>query len=125
MSSAEPGATDGYILVVDDDEDIRTTIQQILEEEGYQALAAANGEEALQLIRARKQAPRLVLLDLMMPVMDGPHFCAKLGEDPLLAAVPVVIISAGGGRGGNLKAAGYLTKPVDLRTLMATVKTFA
>src|SRR5215207_3043427 len=86
---------EGYILVVDDDEDIRVTIQQILEEEGYPALAAANGEEALRIIHSQPRRPRLVLLDLMMPVMDGQRFQAKLSEDPGLAAVPVVILSGG------------------------------
>jgi two-component system chemotaxis response regulator CheY len=114
----------GYILVVDDDDDIRLTIQQILEEAGYPALGAANGEEALTIIHREPQPPRLVLLDLMMPVMDGPRFQAKLAEDPGLAAVPVVVISAGASshRHAGVHAAGYLNKPVDLRTLMGTVR---
>ena len=115
---------DGYILVVDDDEDIRTTIQQILEEEGYQVVAAPNGEEALRLL-AIHPPPRLILLDLMMPVMDGARFKARQAADPRLAAVPVVIISAGGGlahKAASMKAAGYLAKPIDLRTLMGTVE---
>jgi CheY-like chemotaxis protein len=118
---------DRYILVVDDDEDIRTTIQQILEEEGYQVLAAPNGEEALRLL-ALHPPPRLILLDLMMPVMDGARFKAKAAADPRLAAVPVVIISAGGGlanKAASMKAAGYLAKPIDLRTLMGTVEHWA
>jgi CheY-like chemotaxis protein len=119
---------EGYILVVDDDEDIRVTIQQILEEEGYATLAAANGEEALRVIRSQARRPRLVLLDVMMPVMDGPRFQAKLAEDPGLAAVPVVILSAGGHapmRSGAGRAAGYLDKPVDLSTLIGTVRSLA
>jgi CheY-like chemotaxis protein len=114
----------GYILVVDDDEDIRLTLQQILEEEGYPALSAANGEEALDIIHREPQLPRLVLLDMMMPVMDGPRFQAKLAEDPGLAGVPVVVISAGGTSRAQTRmpAAGYLSKPVDLRTLMGTIR---
>jgi CheY-like chemotaxis protein len=113
-----------YILVVDDDEDIRLTLQQILEEEGYPSLIAANGAEALDVIRREQRRPRLVLLDLMMPVMDGARFQAKLAEDPGLAAVPVVVISAGAKphRQSGAQAAGYLSKPVDLRTLMGTIR---
>ena len=113
--------------MVDDDEDIRTTIQQILEEEGYRVLAAPNGEEALRLLAAHP-APRLILLDLMMPVMDGARFKARLTAAPRLGAVPVVIISAGGGlahKASLMKAAGYLAKPIDLRTLMGTVEHWA
>ena len=113
-----------YILVVDDDEDIRLTLQQILEDEGYPALSAANGLEALDVIRRQPRLPRLVLLDLMMPVMDGAPFQAKLAEDPGLASVPVVVISAGATphRQAGVHAAGYLSKPVDLRTLMGTIR---
>ena len=119
---ADAGA--GYILVVDDDEDIRLTLQQILEEEGYPSLIAANGAEALDIIRSERRQPRLVLLDLMMPVMDGARFQAKMAEDPQLAAVPVVVISAGATphRQAGVHAAGYLSKPVDLRTLMGTIR---
>jgi CheY-like chemotaxis protein len=119
---ADAGA--GYILVVDDDEDIRLTLQQILEEEGYPSLIAANGAEALDIIRSEPRQPRLVLLDLMMPVMDGARFQAKMAEDPQLAAVPVVVISAGATphRQAGVHAAGYLSKPVDLRTLMGTIR---
>jgi CheY-like chemotaxis protein len=119
---ADAGA--GYILVVDDDEDIRLTLQQILEDEGYPSLIAANGLEALNIIHREPALPRLVLLDLMMPIMDGARFQAKLAEDPGLASVPVVVISAGSTpyRQAGVPAAGYLTKPVDLRTLMGTIR---
>jgi CheY-like chemotaxis protein len=119
---ADAGA--GYILVVDDDEDIRLTLQQILEDEGYPSLIAANGLEALDIIHREPELPRLVLLDLMMPIMDGARFQAKLAEDPGLASVPVVVISAGSTpyRQAGVPAAGYLTKPVDLRTLMGTIR---
>jgi CheY-like chemotaxis protein len=115
----------GYVLVVDDDEDIRTTIQQILEEEGYLVRAAANGEEALRILTESASLPRLILLDLMMPVMDGARFRTRQAADPRVADVPVVIISAGGGlahKATLMKAAGYLAKPIDLRTLMGTVE---
>jgi two-component system, chemotaxis family, chemotaxis protein CheY len=113
-----------YILVVDDDEDIRLTLQQILEEEGYPALTAANGEEALDVIRGESRRLRLVLLDLMMPIMDGARFQAKLAEDPGLAAVPVVVISAGAtsNQHSGVRAVRYLSKPVDLRTLMGAIR---
>ena len=79
------------------------------------------------MIHREPRPPRLVLLDLMMPVMDGPRFQAKLAEDPGLAAVPVVVISPAGAWSApprRVHAAGYLNKPVDLRTLMGTIRLF-
>ena len=70
----------GIILVVDDDEDIRETLRVILELEDYQVLVASNGREALEVMRTNR--PQLILLDLMMPVLDGWEFVKELDEDP-------------------------------------------
>ena len=81
------------ILVVDDDTQIRSALTELLDDEGYAALGASNGAEALSLLRAH-QSISLVLLDLTMPVMNGHEFLAEQKSDPALASIPVVAISA-------------------------------
>src|SRR5947207_15447872 len=82
-----------YILIVEDDFDIREALTQILEDEGFQVRCASNGREALE-VATSGPAPRLILLDLMMPVMNGWQFRAEQLKDPRLAEVPVLVISA-------------------------------
>ena len=86
------------ILVVDDDADIRDSVAEVLEDAGYRVQQAANGREALDYLQASAY-PCIILLDLMMPVMDGPQFRAAQQSKPTLAGIPVVVISAGA-RGG-------------------------
>src|SRR5204863_7477007 len=82
------------ILVVDDDADIREVLREVLTESGRHVLTAANGLEALQILRAGS-SPCMVLLDLMMPVMDGYNFLVHQQNDPALAQIPIAVISAG------------------------------
>src|ERR1700679_2088809 len=82
------------ILIVEDDQGIRETLVEILDSEGYIVLSASNGLEALQVLRSTAVKPDLILLDLMMPVMDGLSFKAQSSQDPSLAKIPVVIMSA-------------------------------
>lgn len=117
------------ILVVEDDFDIRDTLAQILEAEGYVVRGAANGHEALELLRRdRGDLPALILLDLMMPVMNGWQFRAEQLQDPELATIPVVVISADASvhqKAASIDAASFLKKPVQLETLLDTVFRFA
>ncbi len=80
------------VLIVEDDPDIREFMQFLLSASGYETMTAANGEEALR--RMRERRPCMVLLDLMMPVMDGFDFRAHQLEDPALASVPVLCLTA-------------------------------
>jgi two-component system chemotaxis response regulator CheY len=82
------------IVVIDDDDDIRGAIQEVLQAEGYATAGAANGEEAIRLIRGTEGRPSLILLDLMMPVMDGWEFLKELDDEPKLRGTPVAIMSA-------------------------------
>ena len=82
-------ASEGYVLVVDDEEDIRDTLRELIEMQGLKAETAANGAEALEHLTAQK--PCLVLLDLVMPVMDGRALLEKMRADPELSGVPVVV----------------------------------
>jgi CheY-like chemotaxis protein len=107
----------GHILVVDDDEAIRETLSDCLSEEGYDVSVACNGAQALAHL-ARCRAPCLVLLDLMMPVMSGWEMLEVMNEDPRLAGIPVVVISAMAAPG----VAGHVQKPIDIHELLHVVQ---
>jgi CheY-like chemotaxis protein len=95
-------------MVVEDDQDVRTSLVQALEDEGYAVSAAENGQEALTLLRAATEIlPRLILLDLMMPVLDGQGFLAEQSRDARLAQIPVLVLTASGNSpdGGGLSEA--------------------
>ncbi|ACG75116.1 response regulator receiver protein [Anaeromyxobacter sp. K] len=110
------------VLIVDDESDIRQAVAEVLAEEGHQVVAAGDGEEALAQIRAFH--PELVLLDLMMPVMNGWEFRAAQKGDPDISAIPVVILSAMG-RDGAIDADGFIQKPFDLEMLLSMVRRHA
>jgi len=111
------------ILVVEDDRDTRDALIDILEAAGYTVASAANGEEALSRLRGGP-LPCIILLDLMMPVMDGWEFRKRQKEDPRFRAVPVVVVTGvetGSNEAGSLDVAGYLLKPIDLDRLLDAV----
>jgi CheY-like chemotaxis protein len=110
------------VLVVDDERDIREAVAELLEDEGYDVVWARDGEEALQ--QAREHHPQLVLLDLMMPGMNGWEFRKAQKEDPELAAIPVVVLSAFGSEAG-VDAAAFVQKPFELDELLSAVRTHA
>jgi CheY-like chemotaxis protein len=123
MGSA-PGKCE--VMIVEDDSAIREILRELLEEAGYLVVWAANGLEALARLRIGR-APRVILLDLMMPVMDGVQFHTALQRDPALATIPVVLISADHGMDQkvyDMQVDGYLPKPFELRTLLATVSRY-
>jgi len=82
------------VLVVEDDVDIRQALVEILEEHGFRAVGASDGAEALEYLRKAPELPCLILLDLMMPVMDGATFREEQRKEPRLASIPVVVLSA-------------------------------
>ncbi len=111
-----------HLLVVDDDRDIRETLQELLEGEGYEVATARNGHEGLA--RARELRPSMILLDLFMPTMDGAEFRRQQLDDGELAEIPVVLVSAAAGveeRIAPLKVAAHLEKPLDIELLFETV----
>jgi CheY-like chemotaxis protein len=113
----------GTVLVVEDDLDIREVMRMVLEASGYQVFEAGDGAEALVVARAHR--PGAILLDLMMPGMDGFQFRELQLEDPEIAAIPVVIVSGGGAvpqKAAELGAAGYLVKPTDVQSLLAVMR---
>lgn len=115
------------ILVVEDDIDIRDTLAQVLEAEGYAVALAANGSDALDVLRSSQSMPCVILLDLMMPVMDGWQFREEQLKDPVLARIPVVILTADGRADAKLaiaRASDGLAKPVRLDHLLRVVSQY-
>lgn len=112
------------VLVVEDDPDIRATLCDALEDNGYATAGASNGVEALEYLRSAAEKPCLILLDLMMPVMDGQTFRAEQRADAALADIPVVVISAyrDVDKYADDLATDYLAKPVRLETLLETAR---
>jgi len=103
------------VLVIDDDEAIRTAMAEILELLGYQVAVAADGQEAVELLKVGLE-PRAIILDMMMPRMDGWTFLSRIRSDPRFRDVPVVVASAVVGE-CPLGADAWLQKPFDLADL--------
>jgi CheY-like chemotaxis protein len=112
------------ILIVDDEFDIVDVLGDLLTAEGYQVVTAANGREGLT--RLRDAPVDLVLLDCMMPVVDGPEMLRMMREDERLLDIPVIMMSAAEMR-RRVQALGcsaFLKKPFDLNTLLETIARF-
>jgi CheY-like chemotaxis protein len=115
-------------LIVEDDAATREALAMLLAAEGHAAVTAANGRQALDYLRSAAVMPRLIVLDLMMPVMNGWEFLAERRGDPVLSAIPVLLFTAAGGihkaEARDLGAAGILTKPIDADQLLAALGPF-
>jgi signal transduction histidine kinase len=110
------------ILVVEDDDDLRETVVSLLEGQGYRPVGAANGLRALELLR-KDPPPALILLDLMMPEMDGWQFRIEQKKDPSLAVIPVLVLSADdSAQAAAIDASRYIPKPVDFDRLLAGIR---
>jgi two-component system, OmpR family, alkaline phosphatase synthesis response regulator PhoP len=113
------------ILVVEDEDDIRELLRYNLAKEGYQVTGSASGEEALKAVKAAR--PDLLVLDLMLPGMDGLEVCRSLKQDPQTRTLPIVMLTAKGEEadivaGLELGADDYVTKPFSLRVLLARLR---
>ncbi len=121
MSSPE---TQKLILIVEDDKDIRFSVAEVLEDSGFRTASAANGAEALAQLRQGLK-PQLILLDLMMPVMDGFAFREEQRQHADWSKIPVVIMSADGNilaKKEKAGTAGYIRKPLDISDLITIVE---
>lgn len=106
------------VLIVDDDADIRAVLSEFLEDEGYAVATAAHGAEALHYLRTQAP-PALVLLDLMMPTMDGFQFRQEQRRDASIAAIPVVVMTASGAFNPDAFDVEHIVaKPIDLERLL-------
>ena len=112
------------ILLIEDNLDMRDSIAMLLEYQGYEVVAASNGQEGLERLRTMER-PCLILLDLMMPVMDGWTFRAELLRTPELAAIPVIILSGAEDAedaAERLRCVDHLSKPFPADRLYRTVR---
>jgi CheY-like chemotaxis protein len=124
LSSANLQPQDSHVvLVVDDDPDILEALSEILEAEGFEIRRARNGKEALD--RLEPDPPKLILLDLMMPVMDGWEFAQRMRQRPSVAHIPIIVLSADrnvGLKATDIGATGHLAKPFELSDLLDMVR---
>jgi two-component system, chemotaxis family, chemotaxis protein CheY len=116
-----------HVLIIDDDEELREAIADLLDHEGLVVETAANGREGLERLRVGPR-PRLILLDLLMPVMNGWQFCEAKKADPALALIPVVALSAAAKKDPSspyfLDVDDVIVKPVNNQELIGTVRRF-
>lgn len=115
------------ILVVEDDDDARGALCELLSDAGYRCLEAANGQEAIRRLSAAAERPAVILLDLMMPRMNGWQFREWQQGSVEHSPIPVVVLSAatdGAAEAKKLAAAGFLPKPLDLARLLETLQRY-
>jgi CheY-like chemotaxis protein len=110
---------DRPVLLVEDDADIREGLTDLLRDRGFAVVAAGDGREALALLRGLDMPPSAILLDLMMPIMDGYSFLEERRKDPSLADIPVAIITAGRGVDPRrlAEAIPIVPKPINVPSL--------
>jgi CheY-like chemotaxis protein len=111
------------ILVIEDDFEIRRILIELLEIEGYRVTGVANGREGLELL-PQMAKPCLILLDMMMPVMDGWEFLKEKRGDVTLAPIPVAIVSAIVQEGEVTDIVKYIKKPIDVNLLLNVVRQY-
>ena len=112
------------VLIVEDDADIREALAENLRDAGYGVREAENGKQALEFLESDAADPCLVLLDLMMPIMNGAELLQALQEGHRLASLPVVVVSAGGSPSEAQGARRFLRKPPNPELLLALVREF-
>ena len=114
----EPPAAEAYVLVVDDEEGVRETLCDLVQLVGCRAIAAANGAEALILLRTER--PCLIILDLLMPVMSGEEMLAAMQDQPDLASLPVLISTSVPSRAP--KGLPVVPKPIDVKVMWEWIR---
>jgi len=120
------GEAERCVMIVEDERDARDAMVELIEQEGFSAVGARHGREALDLLESGRR-PSLILLDLKMPVMDGWGFCEALGADERFASIPVAILTASAiydSLPQRRNGAGLFTKPVDFQRLLSLVRRF-
>jgi two-component system, OmpR family, alkaline phosphatase synthesis response regulator PhoP len=114
------------VLIVDDEPDLLRIACFRLEKAGYQALSAVNGQDALEL--AKKESPDLLLLDVKLPLMEGPDVCLRIKKDEKLKHIPVILFTANtqsiNERVEACGAQGYILKPFSIEELLDEIKKF-
>lgn len=120
QNSNEVNLNYNSILVVEDNIDIQESLKATLENEGYSVFTADNGREALDQL-GKIPTPCLILLDLMMPIMNGWEFVEEINKDIMLSSIPIVVVTAIGDSNNSPKTDGYIPKPINFDALISTV----
>lgn len=120
MSSKTSGCP---VLIVEDDDDLRQMMVALLALEGFEPEAARDGEQALSMLRSQARRPCVIVLDMMMPRMDGWEFCRQRALDPSIGDIPVIVLSAAPAERLQVSAAAVLPKPFDYDRLLRTIRT--
>ncbi len=123
VDTKETGRGCRSILVVEDEPTIRENLKMLLELEGFPVYTAGNGEEGLRILRSMPR-PCLVLLDLLMPVMNGMEFMEAKSRDVVIAAIPVCIVSGASEKPDMSKVAAFVKKPIEFDGLLKFIKKF-
>ena len=114
------------LLLIDDDEDLRASMGEALESAGFLVTLAANGREAFARLADTEALPDVILLDLLMPVMNGWQFCEERKKDPKLAAIPIIAMSAAVSKDPwspyYLDVNDFVAKPIELEDLFAKLE---
>jgi len=114
---------DDEVMVIEDEPEARTHLVELLQLEGFKATAYANGAEALAELQRRTKLPCLIVLDIRMPVMDGPQFRAALLADARLSAIPVVVMTGfDPSAAAKLSVLRVFRKPLDFDALLTAVR---
>jgi CheY-like chemotaxis protein len=115
------------ILLVDDSVDHQELLTMLFEEEGFDLKCASNGKEALELLRSMPELPAFILLDMMMPIMDGYTFRENQIKNPRLASIPVVVMTADNSvvaKSKDLGVAEFINKPANIEDLLEAAKRY-
>jgi two-component system, chemotaxis family, chemotaxis protein CheY len=113
------------IMVIEDNDSIRSAVRQIIEDEGYRAQTATNGEDALALLEAAATLPSLILLDMNMPIMDGWGFKAVQGTHAKFRHIPIIVVTADGNareKALMINASGWIRKPIEVDDLLKAIQ---
>ena len=113
------------LLVVEDSSDLQELIRALFELEGYQVHCVSNGAEALEFLSAAEVLPQIILLDLMMPIMDGFEFRKAQLADPKISGIPTIVMTADGNvkiKGSPLGDVDYLRKPAEINEILDVVQ---
>jgi len=116
-----------FVLLVDDESDLRESIAELLQFEGYQVAEVSNGQEALDFLRKFAPPPCLVLLDMMMPVMGGKEFRRAQLSDPKIAKIPIAVMTAGRLTSEviqELAPQELIKKPINLEAFLETIQRY-
>ncbi len=111
------------VLIVEDEEGIRENLKQLIELEGYRVFTAINGEEGIRVLH-KIERPCLILLDLLMPVMNGMEFLTAKSHDDMIAQIPVCVVSGVAEKPSLKGTVGFVKKPIDLKILLKFIKRY-